>query len=153
MILLVIVPKTGVVPDTPIATSHTHGASLFMDTKTTKCPSSLVVLASFWNMAVIRLGYASTITSVVIPTFVGFTMRWIRSSRRGVPMENYSWSSLEWLLHDMSCYTYESAKLWTGLRTPDWTLVDLYPNLVATRSLFPGGSQASTVPMTLLGAS
>ena len=75
MILLVIVPRTGVLPDTLIATSHTHGVSLFMDTKTTKCPSSLVVLASFWNMVVIRLGYASTITSVVIPTFVGFTMR------------------------------------------------------------------------------
>jgi len=75
MSLLVIAPRTGVDPDTAIATNHSHGASLFMDTRTTKCPSSLVVLASFWNMVTIRLGYASTITSAVIPTFVGFTTR------------------------------------------------------------------------------
>ena len=31
--------------------------------------------------------------------------------------------------------------------------MDLYPNLVTTRSLFPSGSQASTVPRTLLRAS
>ena len=69
--LLVIAPTTGVHPDILIATSHTHGASLFMDTKTTKCPSSLVVWVSFWILVAMRPRYASTITSVVIPIFVG----------------------------------------------------------------------------------
>ena len=68
-------------------------------------------------------------------------------------MENYSWSNLEWSLHYILCYPYEPAKMRTGLRTQDWVVVDLYPNLVTTRSLFHSGSQASTVPRTFLRAS